>query len=144
MNMKAGCRSRFRWYALQRARRFRLRSRRRPRRSSLEESYTQVARTTQSHSTVRIVAWVSHGLEPFNTQRGVAYADDKIVRGTPDDHVIALNAKNGRLLWAEQIANSTDGHFISMPPLIHDGFIYIGPAGSEWAASTCASRTRPG
>lgn len=79
--------------------------------------------------------WVARGPEPSTTQRGVAYADGKIVRGTPDDYLLALDAKSGRLLWAKQIADPRQGHFISMPPLVHDGLIYIGPAGSEWAAT---------
>lgn len=79
--------------------------------------------------------WKPRDAQPFLAQRGAAIADGKIVRGTPDGYLIALNASNGHLLWAHQIANSRQGYFISMPPLIHNGLIYVGPAGAEWASS---------
>jgi alcohol dehydrogenase (cytochrome c) len=79
--------------------------------------------------------WVSHGVETFNSQRGVAIADGKVVRGTPDGYLIALDMKDGHLIWEKQIADSKEGYFISMPPLINNGLIYIGPAGAEWASS---------
>ncbi len=37
-------------------------------------------------------------------------------------------------LGAVQIADSKEGYFISMPPVVHGGLIYIGPAGAETAA----------
>jgi alcohol dehydrogenase (cytochrome c) len=79
--------------------------------------------------------WEPRGPEPFNTQRGVAFAGGRIVRGTADGFLLALDAKNGHLIWAQQIADPREGYFISMPPLIHGDLIYIGPAGAEWAAS---------
>jgi alcohol dehydrogenase (cytochrome c) len=79
--------------------------------------------------------WEPRGPEPLNTQRGVALADGKVVRGTPDDFLIALDAKDGRLIWAKQIANPKEGYFISMPPLIDRGLVYVGPGGAEWASS---------
>src|SRR6266851_5399779 len=51
-----------------------------------------------------------------------------------DGFLLALDAKDGRTLWARQIANPKEGYFISMPPLVHGDLVYIGPAGSEWAA----------
>ena len=79
--------------------------------------------------------WEPHDIEPFKTHRGAAIADGKIIRGTSDDFLIALDARDGRLLWAKQIANPHEGNFISMPPLVHGELVYIGPAGSEWASS---------
>jgi alcohol dehydrogenase (cytochrome c) len=79
--------------------------------------------------------WEPRGPEILNTQRGVASADGKVVRGTADDFLIALDAKDSRLIWAKQIANPRDGYFISMPPLIDRDLVYVGPAGSEWASS---------
>lgn len=79
--------------------------------------------------------WEPRGPEPFNTNRGVALADGKIVRDTSDDYLIALDAKDGRLIWAKQIADPREGYFISMPPLIYRDLIYVGPAGAGWASS---------
>jgi alcohol dehydrogenase (cytochrome c) len=36
-------------------------------------------------------------------------------------------------LWSRQIAKPSDGYFISMPPLIYDDLVLIGPAGAEFA-----------
>jgi len=79
--------------------------------------------------------WVPRDRETLHANRGAAIADGKIIRGTADDYLTAIDSDSGKLLWAKQIASSNDGFFLSMPPLVHDGLIYIGPAGSESAAS---------
>jgi alcohol dehydrogenase (cytochrome c) len=76
--------------------------------------------------------WSARDYETMNTQRGAALAAGKIIRGTADGFLPALDTKDGRLLWAKQIANSKEGYFISMPPLAHGDLVYIGPAGAEW------------
>ena len=73
--------------------------------------------------------WTPHEHEPVNTHRGAALADGKIIRGTNDGFLLALDAKDGHTLWAKQIADPKEGYFISMPPLVHGDLIYIGPAG---------------
>ena len=78
--------------------------------------------------------WTPREHEPANTHRGAALADGKIIRGTDDGFLLALDAKDGHTLWAKQIADPKEGFFISMPPLVHGNLIYIGPAGSETAA----------
>jgi alcohol dehydrogenase (cytochrome c) len=77
--------------------------------------------------------WQPKLREVFKTQRGVALADGKIVRGSPDGSLFALDAKTGKELWSRQVADPADGYFISAPPLIVDDLIFIGPAGSESA-----------
>jgi alcohol dehydrogenase (cytochrome c) len=100
---------------------------------------------TSAHYTVALdgfdcrVLW-THEWKPRDNEhgtmvnRGAAIADGKIIRGTIDDYLIALDAKDGHLLWAKQIADPAKGYFISMLPLVHGGLVYIGPAGSEYAA----------
>jgi alcohol dehydrogenase (cytochrome c) len=78
--------------------------------------------------------WTPREHEPLNTHRGAALADGKIIRGTNDGFLLALDEKDGHTLWAKQIADPKEGYFISMPPLVHDDLIYIGPAGAETAA----------
>ena len=56
------------------------------------------------------------------------------MRGTADGWLIALDIATGEQVWASRIADSDDGRFISMPPLIVDDLVLIGPAGSEWAS----------
>src|ERR1700676_4957936 len=78
--------------------------------------------------------WQPHGKETENTQRGAALKDGKVIRGTADGFLLALDAKSGKELWYRLIASSADGYFLSMAPLIVDDLILIGPAGAEWAA----------
>jgi alcohol dehydrogenase (cytochrome c) len=78
--------------------------------------------------------WTPREHEPTNTHRGAALADGKIIRGTDDGFLLALDAKDGHTLWAKQIADPKEGYFISMPPLVHGKLVYIGPAGAETAA----------
>jgi alcohol dehydrogenase (cytochrome c) len=78
--------------------------------------------------------WAPREHEPTNTHRGAALADGKIIRGTDDGFLLALDAKDGRTIWSRQIADPKEGYFISMAPLVHGNLIYIGPAGAETAA----------
>ena len=75
--------------------------------------------------------WEPQDKEVIANNRGVAVQDGYVVRGTADGYLLALDAADGRLLWARQIAHPAAGESITMPPLILDGRIFIGPAGSE-------------
>jgi alcohol dehydrogenase (cytochrome c) len=79
--------------------------------------------------------WSPRDYETMNTQRGAALSAGKIIRGTADGFLLALDPKDGHTLWVKEIANSKEGYFISMPPLVHEDLVYIGPAGAEWASS---------
>ena len=63
--------------------------------------------------------------------RGVAIKDGYVVRGTADGYLVALDSKDGTLLWARQVAKPALGETITMPPLIFEDLVLIGPAGSE-------------
>jgi alcohol dehydrogenase (cytochrome c) len=90
--------------------------------------------------------WTPREHEPAGTHRGAALADGKIIRGTADGFLLALDATDGHTLWAKQIADPKEGYFISMPPLVYGNLIYIGPAGAETAAHgwVAAFRTNDG
>ena len=64
--------------------------------------------------------------------RGVAIKDGRVIRGTADGHLIALDAADGTLLWARQVSNPMVGEIITMAPLIYDDLVFIGPAVSEF------------
>ena len=72
-----------------------------------------------------------HALAGNPTYRGVAIKDGRVVRGTADGYLLALDAEDGALLWSRRIADANIGERITMPPLIHEDLIYIGPAVSE-------------
>jgi alcohol dehydrogenase (cytochrome c) len=86
--------------------------------------------------------WTPRQHEPATTHRGAALADDKIIRGTSDGFLLALDAKDGHAVWSQQIADPREGYFISMAPLVHGDLVYIGPAGAETAAQGWVSAFR--
>src|ERR1700733_8280199 len=88
--------------------------------------------------------WTPHESTVLTTHRGAALADGKIIRGTNDGYLFALDAKDGHTLWEKQIADPKEGYFISMPPLVHGDLIYIGPAGAETAAQGWVGAFRVG
>jgi alcohol dehydrogenase (cytochrome c) len=73
------------------------------------------------------------GLPTGAANRGVAIAEGRVIRGTVDGYLVALDAATGRLLWARRVSDATRGELITMPPLIHDDLVYIGAAVSEFA-----------
>ena len=75
--------------------------------------------------------WPAQDTESWPNNRGVAIKDGYVVRGTNDGYLIALDAANGHLLWARQVAKPAAGEMFTMPPLIFDDLILIAPAGSE-------------
>lgn len=75
--------------------------------------------------------WPAQDAESWPNNRGVAIKDGYVVRGTSDGYLIALDAADGRLLWARQVARPAAGEAFSMPPLIFEDLILIAPAGSE-------------
>jgi len=106
--------------------------------------YDGVLYFTTTHYTIAIDAtncrlrwehfWQPRSKEVFPPNRGAAIKDGKLVRGTSDGYLLALESQTGALLWSRQIADSKQGHFLSMPPLIYEDFVVIGTAGAEWAA----------
>lgn len=79
--------------------------------------------------------WKARDRSVNGNNRGVAIRDGYVVRGTPDGYLLALDSANGGLLWARQVADPWLGESFTMPPLIFEDMILIGPAGSENAIS---------
>ena len=75
--------------------------------------------------------WEARGREVWLNNRGVAVKDGRVIRGTSDGYLLALHARTGKLIWARQAANPALGETFTMPPLIYEDLIIIGPAGSE-------------
>src|ERR1700683_378403 len=66
--------------------------------------------------------------------RGMSFADGKLVFGTLDGVVIALEAKTGKEVWVVKHAYPDKGETITPAPLIAEGKVVIGFGGDEFAA----------
>ncbi|HEY3269492.1 MAG TPA: PQQ-binding-like beta-propeller repeat protein [Armatimonadota bacterium] len=63
--------------------------------------------------------------------RGVAYANGRLFRGTPDARVVALDAKTGKVIWNVAGASMAKGEYFTMAPLVWNGLVFIGSSGSD-------------
>jgi len=75
--------------------------------------------------------WRPRARENWSQNRGVAVKAGKVIRGTPDGYLLALDAETGRLLWERAAADAAIGETFTMPPVIFEDLVIVGPAGSE-------------
>ena len=79
-----------------------------------------------------------HKMGPVTTyccgpnNRGVAAYGDMIYMGTLDAKLLALDAKTGKLIWEQQIADPELGYSETMAPTAVNGKILIGTNGGEY------------
>ena len=66
-----------------------------------------------------------------HNNKGAAIAGGRVLRGTPDGRLIALDAKTGALLWSRQIMDPTNGEFATAAPLVWNDIVFIGKAGAD-------------
>jgi alcohol dehydrogenase (cytochrome c) len=64
--------------------------------------------------------------------KGVSLYGDKVFFGTLDARLIALNAKDGKLVWEKKLEDYKTGYTITMAPTIVKGKVMIGFAGGEF------------
>lgn len=50
------------------------------------------------------------------TNRGVALLGDKLYLATLDAHLVALDAKTGKLVWDKTLANWEEGYYSTLAP----------------------------
>ena len=79
-----------------------------------------------------------HNMGPITTfccgpnNRGVFAYGDKLYMGTLDAKLLALDAKTGKLVWEQQIADPELGYSETMAPTVVDGKVLIGTNGGEY------------
>jgi len=93
-------------------------------------------------------AWQARESVAFQRNRGVAIKDGRVIRGTPDGYLLALNAETGAQLWARRIGTPADGEIFVMAPILFEDLVLIGPALSErnvqgWVGAFRASDGTP-
>ena len=65
-------------------------------------------------------------------QQGRRHAAGRVIRGTQDGFLYALDAKTGAMLWMRQVADWRIGEGIGAAPTIWNGLVYIAKAGGDW------------
>ena len=63
--------------------------------------------------------------------RGAAYMNGRLFRGTSDAHVIALDAADGRQLWDVTLDVAGRGVTVPMAPTAWNGLVFVGNAGGD-------------
>jgi PQQ-dependent dehydrogenase (methanol/ethanol family) len=64
--------------------------------------------------------------------KGVAYADGKILVSTLDKHVYALDAKTGKVLWSARNGDPQLGQTMTIAPLVVHDKVIVGISGGEY------------
>ena len=75
--------------------------------------------------------WRPKAKENWPQSRGVALKEGIVIRGTSDGYLLALDALTGRLLWERAAADAEKGETFTMPPVVFEDLVIIGPAGNE-------------
>lgn len=103
-----------------------------------------IGRTLYATSEMDIVAidadtcqekWRTHEDIPipfrhFPTNRGAAFLDGKLFRGTQDGRVFTYDAANGKKLWETKILHDR-GESVPAAPIAWNGLVFIGNAGGD-------------
>jgi len=79
--------------------------------------------------------WRTHedyppALLPAN--RGAAYLDGMLFRGTQDGRVLAYAFKTGKRIWETTIADPKHGESVPSAPIASDGLVFVGNAGGDF------------
>jgi alcohol dehydrogenase (cytochrome c) len=82
------------------------------------------------------VRWRAH--EEFKSgflkvNRGIAWADGKLFRGTRDGRLVSYDAATGAKLWETQLTDPRLGDAESIPaaPIVWQGLVFVGNAGGD-------------
>ena len=75
---------------------------------------------------------IAQGPEMNATNKGVAIAGGRVIRGTQDGFLYALDAKTGAPLWVRQVADWSIGEGIGAAPTVWNDLVYVAKAGGDW------------
>src|SRR5690348_6389843 len=79
--------------------------------------------------------WRTHEDYPpslLSANRGAAYMDGALFRGTQDGRVLAYDFKTGKRLWQVIIADPKRGESVPAAPIAWEGLVFIGNAGGDF------------
>jgi alcohol dehydrogenase (cytochrome c) len=66
-----------------------------------------------------------------SVNRGVAYADGKLIYNVLDDHTVAVDAKTGKEAWRTKMGNVETGETMTMAPFVVGNKVLVGDSGGE-------------
>jgi PQQ-dependent dehydrogenase (methanol/ethanol family) len=69
--------------------------------------------------------------EVYNANRGLAYWDGRLYRGTGDSRLVAYDASTGRELWHVKIAEPARGEYTNAAPIAWNGLVFLGKSGGD-------------
>jgi len=75
---------------------------------------------------------IAQGPEMNATNKGIALAGGRAIRGTQDGFLYALDAKTGAPLWVRQVADWSIGEGIGAAPTVWNDLVYVAKAGGDW------------
>jgi len=67
----------------------------------------------------------------LQVNRGAAYLDGRLFRGLNSGLVIAYDARTGKRLWEQRIADPAKGESVPAAPIAWSGLVFIGNAGGD-------------
>jgi alcohol dehydrogenase (cytochrome c) len=79
--------------------------------------------------------WRTHEEYPayiLPTNRGAAYLDGRLFRGTQDGRVLAYDFKSGKRLWETTIGDAKKGEDVPAAPIAWEGLVFVGNAGGDF------------
>jgi alcohol dehydrogenase (cytochrome c) len=68
---------------------------------------------------------------PQGVNRGAAFMDGQLFRGTQDGRVLAYDFKTGKRLWETTIADPKKGESVPAAPIAWQGLVFVGNAGGD-------------
>ncbi|HEV7138804.1 MAG TPA: PQQ-binding-like beta-propeller repeat protein [Steroidobacteraceae bacterium] len=74
--------------------------------------------------------------DPNQVNRGLAWLDGRLFRGSNDGRLYALDAATGRELWNVAIGSPESGETFPAAPVAWNGRVYIGNAGGDYFGVT--------
>src|SRR5260370_36332270 len=83
--------------------------------------------------------WRTHEEYPpalLPANRGAAYLDGMLFRGTQDGRVLAYDFKTGKRIWETTIADVKRGESVPSAPIAPDGLVFVGNAAGDYKGAT--------
>lgn len=68
---------------------------------------------------------------PLQVNRGIAFADGRLFRGLQDGRVVAYQARDGKRVWEQRIADPKQGESVPAAPITWSGLVFVGNAGGD-------------